>query len=280
MWSILWIGWNLFIICLYIPLPQLDMYKSPVLSLGTGGFSWWETRAPGCVPDWTSETQLVVTNCIFDPRLMEFIQAGVQIYLAFTGIICSLSMIVCPKLYSDIDDNDYKHNAPSTGSTAQGTVPAFLSLSRQNVSNHTRASSRLYNRAPMGLPPGVTSNNGGESSDQAGGNTMDDRLRPMTPRKVKRRSARSIQSQRYGPTAHKNQDFDGTERPSTSRGSSGGSARSSLRSNASRRGSHHRSSKRKSHIVSPVNRLMQQVDSETSHDEPRRYALRDQVNCY
>ncbi|XP_021947576.1 uncharacterized protein LOC110845459 [Folsomia candida] len=277
-WSILWIGWNLFIVCLYIPLPQLEMYKSPILSLGTGGFSWWETRAPGCVPDWTSETQLLVTNCMFDPRLMEFIQAGVQLYLSSTGILCSLSMLICHNLYADGDDKDFKQSAQPPNGGAQGTVPAFLSLSRQNVSTHTRASNRLYNRAPIGIPP-----TGGDSSDQqVGGNTMDDRLRPMTPRRVKRRSARSIQSQRFGPPTgpSTNQKLDGgdnSNKPSTSKGSSGGSARSSLRSNASRR--NHRSSKRKNHFVSPVNRLMQLqhvVDSETSHDEPRRYLLRDQ----
>lgn len=253
------------------------MYKSLILSLGTGGFSWWETRAPGCVPDWTSENQLLVTNCMFDPRLMEFIQAGVQIYLAFIGIVCSLSMILFPKLYNN--EKDCKNSA-QVSTNPQGSVPAFLSLSRQNVSSHTRASNRLYNRAPIGLPQGANANNGGDSSDQVAGNTMDDRLRPMTPRRVKRRSARSIQSQRFGQPSATNQNLDGGDRPSTSRGSSGGSGRSSLRSNASRRGSNHRNSKRKpNQFVSPVNRLMQQqaIDSETSHDEPRRYLLRDQV---
>lgn len=239
----------------------------------------WETRAPGCIPKLTSETQFLVTNCMLDPRLMELLNAGIQVYLAFVGIICSFSMIVCPKLYEI--DKDLKQTAQNpTGQ--QGTVPSFLSLSRQNVSNHTRASNRLYNRAPIGLPNNHN-NNGGDSSDQVGGNPMDERLRPMTPRRVKRRSARSIQSQRYGTAANSNQKLDGGQdnnKPSTSK-SSGGSARSSLRSNASRRGTHHRNSKRKpNQFVSPVNRLMQQqiVDSETSHDEPRRYLMRDQVN--
>lgn len=213
---------------------------------------------------------------------MEFIQAGVQLYLSSTGILCSLSMLICHNLYADGDDKDFKQSAQPPNGGAQGTVPAFLSLSRQNVSTHTRASNRLYNRAPIGIPP-----TGGDSSDQqVGGNTMDDRLRPMTPRRVKRRSARSIQSQRFGPPTgpSTNQKLDGgdnSNKPSTSKGSSGGSARSSLRSNASRR--NHRSSKRKNHFVSPVNRLMQLqhvVDSETSHDEPRRYLLRDQVGRF
>jgi hypothetical protein len=215
---------------------------------------------------------------MFDPRLMEFVQAGVQMYLAFIGIICSLSMVFFPKLYDD--DKDFKQSAQNS-ENPQGSLPAFLSLSRQNVSSHTRASNRLYNRAPIGLPAGANGNAGGDSSDQVGGNT-DERLRPMTPRRVKRRSARSIQSQRFGQPSTSNQNLDGGDKPSTSRGSSGGSGRSSLRSNASRRGAHHRNSKRKTHqFVSPVNRLMQQqqVDSETSHDEPRRYLLRDQVNA-
>jgi hypothetical protein len=210
---------------------------------------------------------------MFDPRVMEFVQAGIQVCLAIMGIIFAFSLILCPP-YEDEEKDASKQNAQ--------TVPSFLSLSRQNVSSHSRASSRHYNRAPLGIPGG-SNNNGGDSSDQVGSNALDDRLRPMTPRRVKRRSARSIQSQRFGPSTSNNVHQDNSEKPSTSRGASSGgtSARSSLRSNASRRGANHRSSKRKTnnHFVSPVNRLMQQqqVDSETSHDEPRRFPIRDQV---
>jgi len=259
-------------VCLYVPLPSLDLYKSPILSLGTGGFSWWETRAPGCVPDWTGDNHLVVTKCMFDPRVMEFIQAGIQVCLAATGIIFAFSLVLCP-LYGDDEKDASKQNAQQSQS-----VPAFLSLSRQNVSSHSRASNRHYHRAPLGLP-GSSNNAGGDSSDQVGSNVLDDRLRPMTPRRVKRRSARSIQSQRFGPSTSTHPTQDNSDKPSTSRGTSSGgtSARSSLRSTNSRKS--HRNSKRKNnHFVSPVNRLMQQqVDSETSHDEPRRYAGRDQV---
>lgn len=213
---------------------------------------------------------------MFDPRVMEFIQAGIQIYLAFTGTICAFTLLLTPHYGSD--DKDSKQSAQNSNNGSGNSVPAFLSLSRQNVSSHGRASSRQYNRAPIGIPSSAI--NGGDSSDQVAGNTMDDRLRPMTPRRVKRRSARSIQSQRFGPSTS-SQNQEGADKPSTSRGSSGGaSGRSSLRSNNSRRGANHRNSKRKgNHFVSPVNRLMQQqqVDSETSHDEPRRFPLRDQV---
>ncbi|CAL8143813.1 unnamed protein product [Orchesella dallaii] len=269
-WSLLWLAWNIFIICMYIPISSLEMYRSAVLSAGTRGFSYWETRAPGCVLDFASESQPIVTNCLFDPQLMEFIQAGVQVCLSVTGVV-SAFILLCQHRPSSKESN--------SGNKANGTpttVPAFLSSNRSTLGSRR-------SRPPLGLPKGASnSGNNGDSSDQVNGN--DDRLRPMTPRRVKRRSARSIQSQKFG-SAHDrrnnhnhDQGHHDNERPSTSRAaSSGNSGRSSLRSNASRRS--HRSSKRKQNhqFISPVNRLMQQqVDSETSHEEPGRYTYRDQ----
>lgn len=259
-WSLLWLAWNVFIVCLYVPLPQLEMYKSLVLSLGTGGFSYWETRAPGCEPDWASENKLIVNNCMFDPRLMEFIQSGVQVVLSLAGVIVAF-IILCRHDFEGVRRKGGKENAVVTP-----TVPSFLGSSSGGTGSRGTLGSRMSGRRSGAVP----SNTNGDSSDQVAG--VDDRLRPMTPRRVKRRSARSIQSHKFG----RNSGARGAEEPSTSRGGASSSARSSLRSNTSRRS--HRSSKRKQHqnqFISPVNRLMQQVQQvdseETSHEEPGRY---------
>ena len=275
MWSIGWSAWNGLIVCLYLPVPSLETYKSSILSLGTGGFSWWETRAPGCTPDWASETQLIVTNCSFDPRVVECLQAGLQVYLAIVGIVTAISVLLCP-----YNRDDEKDSSSKNGDSAS-KAGSFYTLSR----NGSVGSTRTRQRAALGIP-GAGSGSGQAGDNSAGvsaNGTVDDRLRPMTPRKVKRRSARSIQSQKFGPQTTTAADAGrNTAGPS----GTGNSARNSLRSNSSSRRSQARNSKRKmNHFVSPVNRLMQQVDSETSHDDPRtnrypvsaKFPMRDQV---
>lgn len=277
-WSPLWIAWNIFIICMYIPIYSLDMYKSDVLSLCTSGFSYWESRAPGCLSDWASESKLVVTNCVFDPRLMEFLQSGLQVCLSVTGVVSAFIMLLKYNFDASKTSKENSGSNSTKNSATPNTVPSFLSSSGRRSTMGSRMSAR--NRPT--IVPGTSGNNlNGDSSDQV--TTNDDRLRPMTPRRVKRRSARSIQSQKFG-TAHdrRNSHHDpgnDHERPSTSRAaSSNNSARSSLRSNASSRRNHRNSKRKQNHqFISPVNRLMQQVDSETSHEEPGRYTYRDQV---
>lgn len=279
-WSLLWTAWNIFIICMYIPIHSLEMYKSVVLSLGTGGFSYWETRAPGCVPDWASENKLIVTNCMFDPRLMEFIQSGVQVVLSVSGVI-SAFIILCRHDFNGTLAKKGKQGgggSSNTNGSVPNTVPSFLGSSSSGGRGSIGSRMSARNRGTLA---GLQQN--GDSSDQVPGN--EDRLRPMTPRRVKRRSARSIQSQKFGRGGGGSSGGD-QERPSTSRGATGGgaagpsnSSRSSLRSNNSSARRSHRSSKRKNHqFISPVNRLIQQVqlDSETSHDEPGRYTYHDQ----
>ncbi|CAG7815294.1 unnamed protein product [Allacma fusca] len=267
-WTIAWMGWNLLILCLYIPVPTIEPFKSAILSLGTGGFSWWETRAPGCTPDWASETQLLVTNCSLDPRVVECLQAGLQVYLAIVGVTAALCIILFPHSRED-DKDSVSKNGDTTG---RGS---FYSISRNGTAGRS-----ARHRAALNLP-GTSAEMGGTSGSNGVLGTVDDRLRPMTPRRVKRRSARSIQSQKFGPQGHPSDSGRGSAGPS----GSGNSARNSIRSNTSSRRNNARNSKRKmNHFVSPINRLMQQVDSETSHDDHphtsrypiSKYPMRDQ----
>ncbi|XP_011152815.1 sodium/potassium-transporting ATPase subunit beta-1-interacting protein isoform X1 [Harpegnathos saltator] len=46
-WNTLWLGWNIFIICFYLSVGVLDK-DSDILNLGTGSFSWWHVNGPGC----------------------------------------------------------------------------------------------------------------------------------------------------------------------------------------------------------------------------------------
>ncbi|XP_043789574.1 uncharacterized protein LOC122713304 isoform X1 [Apis laboriosa] len=46
-WNTLWLGWNIFMICFYLNVGVLDK-NSDILNLGTGSFSWWHVNGPGC----------------------------------------------------------------------------------------------------------------------------------------------------------------------------------------------------------------------------------------
>ncbi|EZA54297.1 Sodium/potassium-transporting ATPase subunit beta-1-interacting protein [Ooceraea biroi] len=46
-WNTLWLGWNIFIICFYLSVGILNK-DSDILNLGTGSFSWWYVNGPGC----------------------------------------------------------------------------------------------------------------------------------------------------------------------------------------------------------------------------------------
>ncbi|XP_023949034.2 uncharacterized protein LOC112053736 [Bicyclus anynana] len=51
MWSFVWLTWNIFLICYYLNLGMLNR-ESGLLSLGTGSVSWWEGNGWGCQPVW------------------------------------------------------------------------------------------------------------------------------------------------------------------------------------------------------------------------------------
>ena len=46
-WSLVWIGFNVFIICYYLSIGDLNADED-LLSFGTGSFSWWVVNTPGC----------------------------------------------------------------------------------------------------------------------------------------------------------------------------------------------------------------------------------------
>lgn len=46
-WMVFWIGWNSFVICFYLQVGALDR-DSSILNMATGSRSWWETHGVGC----------------------------------------------------------------------------------------------------------------------------------------------------------------------------------------------------------------------------------------
>ncbi|XP_064473588.1 sodium/potassium-transporting ATPase subunit beta-1-interacting protein 3-like [Ornithodoros turicata] len=160
-WSLVWIGWNVFIICFYLEVGALSR-DSSILNIGTGSRSWWEANGFGCKATFnfsSSNDILAITKpvsvegCLLNYFYVECIQAGVQCFLAFIGFVGGCYVIY---LYNQEDDSSARKKR-----TTQ--IPPY---------------SIEFRATPATAVP--------------------DPLRPMTPRRVKRRSTRSKRSsQRY-----------------------------------------------------------------------------------
>ncbi|KAL3194145.1 hypothetical protein MRX96_016286 [Rhipicephalus microplus] len=84
-WTLLWIGWNLFVICIYMEIGALNR-DSSILDMGTGSRS--------CRCRWR--------DVCFRYYYVECIQAGVQCLLAFVGFVGGCYLIY---LYTQEDDS-------------------------------------------------------------------------------------------------------------------------------------------------------------------------------
>ncbi|CAH2102721.1 unnamed protein product [Euphydryas editha] len=147
-WSFMWLTWNIFLICYYLNLGILNR-ESGLLSLGTGSVSWWEGNGWGCQPVW-GEADGPGT---WRPARVEgcFFQWQ-YVELAQSGVAAVLTAIALPLTILLAYKSFKKHK----------TVSDKGALSRRQVYT-------------IELSP--TETNVSESS-----------LKPMTPRRVKRRS--------------------------------------------------------------------------------------------
>ncbi|XP_070169437.1 sodium/potassium-transporting ATPase subunit beta-1-interacting protein 1 isoform X2 [Polyergus mexicanus] len=108
-WNILWLGWNVFIICFYLSVGILDK-DSDILNLGTGSFSWWHVNGPGCkaVYDVTEPEHFRparptnVTDCVLDYEVIEILHAATQCILGFMAIVGGICL---SKVFLEEDDS-------------------------------------------------------------------------------------------------------------------------------------------------------------------------------
>ncbi|XP_075233679.1 sodium/potassium-transporting ATPase subunit beta-1-interacting protein [Lycorma delicatula] len=178
-WSVLWCGWNIFVMCFYMSVGFLDR-NTDILNLGTGSVSWWESNGPGCKASflgnltsleetpWRPPRPDVVTGCFVYYHHLEAFQAVLHAFLAVLGIAGGISIS-----HSLWEDDDH--------------LP---------VSNKTKK--------PIGPPPlysiEYTSRHRNDDDDDdefslhevlEDGDSRLQSSRPMTPRRVKRRSVNS-----------------------------------------------------------------------------------------
>ncbi|XP_022117371.1 uncharacterized protein LOC110994815 [Pieris rapae] len=157
LWSLLWLTWNIFLICFYLNVGTLNR-EGGLLSLGTGSVSWWESNGWGCQPVWGevdgpgSWRPARVDGCFLPWHHIELAQSSIAALLTATAL-------------------------PLT------TLLAFRSLKRHKPSPDKGT---LQRRQVYTIELSPTETNISESS-----------LKPMTPRRVKRRSRRSYRNAGY-----------------------------------------------------------------------------------
>ncbi|KAG8188101.1 hypothetical protein JTE90_002455 [Oedothorax gibbosus] len=157
-WNAIWLGWNIFVICIYFEAGILSR-DTDILNMGTGSRSWWLVNGVGCIPlyntthddPFTFPTPTTVEGCAVEYFYIEAVQASLQCILAVLGIVAACSTIYIFTREDDSCSTKQVHSLPYSIEYHNNTSPADLNMAAQ---------------------------------------------RPMTPRKVKQRSTRSKRGSR------------------------------------------------------------------------------------
>lgn len=180
-WSLLWLGWNIFLICFYLNIGDLDR-ESGVLSLGTGSVSWWEANGWGCQAKWDDPDNVSnpgegtwlrpirVEGCLVHWAQVEVVQSALGAVFAALGGLLAIALTF------------YIKKNPPPLSTPKTTLqrPLYtIELSKTEPLHHESA------------------------------------LKPMTPRRVKRRSVSrgpggSTRRSRRSNHSHHNNAYQGS----------------------------------------------------------------------
>ncbi len=271
LWCLIWIGWNVFIICYYLGTGNLNDHD--ILSFGTGSFSWWLVNNIGCKAEYfasndtTSIPSLApttpfysdpgppmykpvkpstVAGCILEFQYVEVIHAGIQVGFSMLALVFGIPLthylitVVEPK-YRQANK---KQKLGSQNSHAMYSIEYNQVQNSENHGLQETQSTDFY------------------SLETTNGNDV----RPhMTPRRVKRRSYTRSSARSAGKALKKDLRQSGR----------------SIRSASGALGAN-----KNSKSINPVNRLMQETeprqlinDSSTSNDDGTRNVERyGQVN--
>ncbi|XP_076437670.1 sodium/potassium-transporting ATPase subunit beta-1-interacting protein 2-like isoform X4 [Babylonia areolata] len=120
-WSLLWLGWNIFVICLYLEVGILNRNRGRyILTMGTDSKSWWLEHGIGCNITNTSwlgasssssskppdagrpiPPEEFVEGCVLQYYYVEVIHAAVQVLLGMAGLGVALVII-----QASLDEDD------------------------------------------------------------------------------------------------------------------------------------------------------------------------------
>ncbi|XP_013413175.1 sodium/potassium-transporting ATPase subunit beta-1-interacting protein 3 [Lingula anatina] len=111
-WSLVWLAWNIFIICFYLDVGILSP-EMTILDFGVGKKSWWQSGGIGCrrlvnqsdsgIKGLASSTTAPqYTDCLLKYHYVEVLHAGVQCIMALIGFIAACYVIY---VFSEEDDS-------------------------------------------------------------------------------------------------------------------------------------------------------------------------------
>ncbi|KAM7368059.1 hypothetical protein PAMP_014311 [Pampus punctatissimus] len=91
-WLVMWMTWNVFIICFYLEVGDLSRDSDLVLTFNLSMHrSWWMENGPGCrvtpitpPPSWAPEDHryISISGCLMDFQFIEVAHSSLQILLA------------------------------------------------------------------------------------------------------------------------------------------------------------------------------------------------------
>ncbi|XP_014238651.1 sodium/potassium-transporting ATPase subunit beta-1-interacting protein isoform X2 [Trichogramma pretiosum] len=155
-WNVWWLGWNIFVTCFYLNAGKLDR-DSDLLNFGTNSFSWWYVNGPGCKAHYNNtlpevDRPDVVTDCVLNYEIVEVIHSSIQCLLAVMAIIGG---IILSRVFMEEDDSSTLRKKKKT----QNPIRPIYSIeySQPEPPSHVNHEDRMSPK-------------------------------PMTPRRVKRRS--------------------------------------------------------------------------------------------
>jgi len=158
-WCLLWLGWNIFVVCNYLSIGSLDKYNPMVLNLNTDKMSWWLVNNVGCTTEpmsslnetkWamgpTSHSlvtsfkineskatidEFINRNCLLPFYWIEIIHSSILIFFSTLAIIFGL---ILGNAFNDEDDTfDY-----IGGFDSSNVVSAFSNDHPMSANGHIR----------------------------------------------------------------------------------------------------------------------------------------------
>ncbi|XP_029013368.1 sodium/potassium-transporting ATPase subunit beta-1-interacting protein 3 [Betta splendens] len=111
LWTLLWVGWNVFVCCLYLDLGGLSK-DSDTLSLGVSSHrSWWRDNGPGCAAEhlpsagWENQQNpelTTVLSCWLEYQYIEILHCIIQLFISLLGFVYACYFI---STFSDEEDS-------------------------------------------------------------------------------------------------------------------------------------------------------------------------------
>ncbi|XP_028579150.2 sodium/potassium-transporting ATPase subunit beta-1-interacting protein 2 isoform X4 [Podarcis muralis] len=114
-WLVVWVTWNVFVICFYLEAGDLSKETDLILTFNISMHrSWWMENGPGCTvtsvtpaPDWAPEDHryITVSGCVLEYQYIEVAHSSLQIFLALAGFIYACYVVKC--ITEEEDSSEY-----------------------------------------------------------------------------------------------------------------------------------------------------------------------------